>query len=191
MVGNALVIADHFQKHGRFFAFRLAELGRADLNQIRAENIFIRVALALGGADFIGDSGNAVRYTAKGFLQGRYGAMRHFFRNRSALRKRKGRRCQQALVQHVCLFLFLRIGHKPADQLFKLLFKRQHQQRAENVENRMNDRNSDKRYRAAEKCRSQNRFHDAVSRQPDGRADHVERKMHHRRALRVFARPDG
>ena len=119
MVGDALKIADGFQKSGGLFAFRGAHLLGAELYEIGAENVLVMVAQLLVLPDPLGESGGVAVDRGEGILQCTHGVLGHVCGNGAAPGECQRRCCEQALVQLHALFLLAAVRHDPDGELFK------------------------------------------------------------------------
>ena len=191
VVGDALKIADGFQKSGGLFAFRSTHLLGAELYEIGAENVLVMVAQLLILPDPFSEIGGIVVDRGKGILERTHGVLGHVCGNGAAPGERQRRCCEQALVQLHALFLLAAVRHDPDGELFKQTPGGQEHGGAEKVEGRMGNGDAGAGRGLVEQRRGERCSHYGEHRKQDDNADDVEHQMHHGGAARVFVRADG
>ena len=190
VVGDALKVADGLQKLGRFLALGAAQLLRAELDKIGAEDVLIVVAALLVVADALGELRCVGGECGEGIVQRTHGALGHLTGDSAALAQGERGRGQQTFVKFGDDLNARIVGHDAAGKLFKKAARGQEDRRAEKVERRVRDGDAVHRGGFVQKRGSERRAHDAKEREQHHNANDIEKEVHNGGTLGVFVRAD-
>ena len=191
MIGNPFKIADGLEQHGGLGAVLLAELLRAELHQIGAQNVLIVVALIFAGFDGHLQRGCAAGQGSHTVPEALCRTSRHFFGQiLTTLQGNKGG-AQQALIQLGSCLGRRAVRHQPAGQLLQQAGHGQQQCRAQNVKYGMRHSNAKLRRAQIQQRDFKNSLHHAEHREPHGGANDIEGQMYQRRPFGVLGGAHG
>ena len=191
VVAYALEIADDLQQLRYLLAVGIADRQRAELKQIRAEDVLIPVGFVLALAHLFGKPRAVFRQALHRAFHRADRVIGHVLSDDAALLQSQGRGCQEPVVQLDFRLSLIVIGHDYYRQLFKQSRRRQQQRGTQNVEERVGDGYAVHRGRLVQQDRLEQRLYKAERRQQHGRAYHVEAQMNDRRTLCVPAGAHG
>ena len=191
MVRDALEIADQMQQHRRLYAVLLAHRLRGQMHEEGAERILIPVGIVLTLADRGGQLRREVQHGLQALMQRQLRVGGHALGQLLALDERDGRRGEQTLVQHGGGIGVIRLRDQPVRQLFQQPTARQQHQRAQHIEDRVDDRDLERVDRLVDEGEVQQQICRLKYRQPDDRADDIEAQMHDGGPVGIFIRADG
>ena len=191
MVRNTLQISDNLEELCDLGTVLLADLPRAELDEIGADDVLVMVGLLLSLADRLSQRGIVGHQTLQALFQCLGRRFGHASCQRVTLLNGNAGGAEEALVQLGKGIRLLRIRH---DLVYQLLQKRGHgqkQDRAKQVKGGMRNGNS-RHGRGLVKERGREDLRDqSKDAQPDHRSQYVEGQVNERRALGVLVRAEG
>ena len=190
VVGNTLEITDRLEQHSRLGTVRVTDRQRAELDQIRTEDILVVIGGFLVGAYQFRFFGRVVVHAIQRIVQRLHRVLRHFGGDGVATLQCHRGCVEQTVVQFGGGFRRFSVGNKADDQLFEQTAHRHQQRGTQNVEDRVRYGNADEGCRLIQYDGMQCQVHDPKYRQPRGGADDVEQEVHQCGTTRVFIGTD-
>jgi len=186
VIRNSFKIAYRFEQLGNLRTVVLRQLIPAEFGEIRPDDVLQMIAVILGFTYFSRRIRIIIREHIHAQFESLRRLLRHGFNHALALFQRDCGCCKQAVVQFGNRVLLVSVRNKPNRNFFKQGRSREQQRGAKDVEKRMRDSNAEITCRRIKQHWFENIRNDREHRQPNRRADNVERKMHDCGALCVL-----
>ena len=196
MVADTFEIADGMQQLRNIVAVGRGEVFTGNFDEVRTELIFVLVDGFFVFLDFFCCGGIKMREQTDGIQNGVAHKVCHFCGGIAALRNREGRREQQTLIEQNRVRILLAglqalITHGDNGELFKLIAEGQQNERGDEIECGMHDRDHKRGDRLVGECEMENAVCNIKAGKTDDGAEHVKVDMHGGHALCAFCGADG